>query len=219
MNRLTTVAVTLALLLAVPGVANAQTSSGEASPWEVGAAVGLGFNEPVQFFNGCGLSSSAGTLSLRGSYSVESWLRVGMVGSTHLEFPTENCAAPDGFRVPSTQREYPDRIRGESGYVTTEARAVIIPKGSVGSVQPFVIAGVGRVWGKDLHFPELGVGAAVPVGRLHLRFEALGRWLSVPYDVVRLGLTEDREVVELSRISLDEERFPLLFRVGVGWRP
>lgn len=219
MTRVYGITAVLASLLLVPAQAIAQASADEASRWELGAGIGLGANEPVQFFNGCGLSSSAGTISLRGSYSLNPWLRVGLAGSTHLEFPTEYCATPDGFRVPSTQREYPDRIRGESGYVTTEARAVVMPKGSVGSVQPFVIAGVGRIWGKDLHFPELGVGAAVPVGGLHLRFEALGRWLSVPYDVVGLGLTEDREVVELSRTSLDEERFPLLFRVGIGWRP
>lgn len=221
MRRFSTFAVLVASLLVQSGSVTAQGSTDEASPWEFGAGIGVGVNEPAEAFDRCGPSSTRGAVSLRGSYSVEPWLAVGVLASNHGEVGTETCLRPLPLTlsVPGTDKEYPDRIRGESGYVTTEARAVIIPRGSVGSVQPFVVAGVGRIWGKELHFPELGMGAAVPVGGLHLRFEALGRWLSVPYDVVRLGLTDEGEVVELSRTSLDEEHFPLLFRVGVGWRP
>ena len=178
-----------------------------------------GVKEPPEFFNDCHPSTTVGTISLRGSYSVESWLRVGVVGSTHSEFSAETCVLPDVERDRVTRTEYREGIQKGASYVSTEARAVIIPKGSVGTVQPFVLAGVGRIWDKEIHYPELGVGASVPVGGVHLRFEALGRWLSVPYDLVRYERNEERELVELSRTSLDEEHFPLLFRVGVGWRP
>lgn len=219
MRRFSTFAVILASLLLLSEPVTAQESADEASPWEFGAGLGVGVNEPAEAFDRCNPSSTRGAVTLRGSYSVEPWLAIGVQASSHGEIGTETCLLPDGVRVPGTQKEYPDGIRGGSGYKITEARAAIIPKGSVGRVQPFVIAGVGRIWGKELHYPELGVGAAVPVGGVHLRFEALGRWLSVPYDLVRRGLNEERGVVELSRVRLDEEHFPVLFRVGVGWRP
>lgn len=219
MTRFSGVTAILASLLFVPAQATAQGSANEASPWEFGAGIGVGVNEPAEAFDRCGPSSTRGAVSLRGSYSVEPWLAVGVLASNHGEVGTETCVLPGVVGVPGTEKEYPDGIRGGSGYVTTEARAVIMPRGSVGSFQPFVVAGVGRIWGKELHYPELGMGAAVPVGGLHLRFEALGRWLSVPYDLVRRGLSEERELVEISRTSLDEEHFPVLFRLGVGWRP
>lgn len=219
MRHLSVVPTVLASLLLVPALATAQDSSDDASPWEVGGGIGVGLNEPADAFDWCNPSGTRGAVSLRGSYAIEPWFRVGVVATGHSKLTTDNCILPNVYRAPGTHREYGEGIREGSGYVTTGARVVLEPGGSFGSVQPVVIAGVGRIWGKDLQFPELGVGADVPAGGIRFRFEALVRWLSVPYDLVRLGLTEERGAVELSRTPLDEEHFPLLFRASVGWRP
>lgn len=221
MSRLTAVPAVLAFLLLVPGAASAQTSSAEkGSPWEVGAGIGVGVNEPANAFDRCDPSSTRGTISLRGSYSVEPWLNVGVLGSGHADVGEDFCVFPTGrVERPGTQREYPDRIRGSSSYVSTEARIAVDLRRTVETVSPFVIAGVGRIWGKELHYPELGIGAEVPMGGISLRLEALGRWLSVPYDSVTTGYDDEGVLTELSRVRLDEDHFPVIFRLGVDWSP
>jgi len=203
--------------LMVPGRASGQSPADGASRWELGAGIGLGANEPASAFGHCGQSSRA-ELSVRGSYSLRPWLRVGFTAGAHSELG-EECLVLHDFAVPATRKEYPDEIRGSAAYATTGVRLVVTPYPWSEGVRPLFIAGVGRIWGKDLHYPELGLGAGLPIGGVRLRFEALGRWMSVPYDLVRVGGNVETGVIELSRTRLDEEHFPVLFRLGVSWRP
>ena len=202
----------------VPVPGSAQTTSAAPTPWEFGAGVGLGVNEPGEAFDDCNPSSTRGALFVRGSYDAAPWLRAEVTAGTHGQVGSELCLLPAGYPIPGTHREYPAEVQDGSEYVTTGARLVVAPISSPGSLRPLLFVGLGRIWGRDLHYPELGVGVELALGGLKLRGEALGRWLSVPYDRVRLERTGEGDVME-TRTRLDEDHFPILFRIGVGWRP
>lgn len=208
-------------LLLVPVHVAAQGSADEASPWEVGAGIGISVNEPAVFFKDCGPSRTVGRISLRGSYSVEPWLKTSLLGAGHLELYSDGCFTLPRYSTPGTytSRVYPDRISGSASYFATAARAAIDPLSSGTAIRPVLIVGLGRIWGKQLTYPTIGLGASVPVGELTIRVEALGRRLSVPYDSVTTRVSQEFEVSELSRIRRSEEHLPLLFRLGVAWRP
>lgn len=229
MRRLPVAAAVLLTMALAQSPANAQTPSDGPSPWEFGAGIGLGVNEPTEAYDdaldSCRPHGALPTISLSGGYSVLSWLRVGLRSSHHQDL-SRDCGfvTPDVGRGPGTytDREYPERILGGADYFATAGRVVVDPlrrTQGVRGVRPIFIAGVGRIWGKGLDYPELGLGALLPVGELTLHVEALGRRLLVPYDSVTTRVSQEFEVTELSRISLEEDHFPLLFRVGVGWRP
>lgn len=222
MKHFSVASAVLASLLFVPAQATAQASADEASPWELGASLGVGVNEPSEAFEACDSSSVREAVSLRGAYSARPWLDLELVGTGHADLGAGDCLdlhSPDVRVGPGTYtwREYPESVQGNSHYASTELRAVLDPTGAR-SFRPLLIAGVGRIWGKGLSFPTVGVGAQLPMGGISLRVEALGRWLSIPYDSVTASYPDEDGLTELSRVRLDEERFPLLFRAGLGWR-
>lgn len=226
MRRLPLATVALLAIGFVQSPGNAQAPSDGRSPWQLGAGIGLGANEPTEAFSesrdSCRPHGVLPAISLAGRHSVLSWLDVALTGSHHQDL-TRDCGfvTPDVARAPGTyaDREYPDRIRGGADYFATSGRILVDPFQRTDGVRPVFIAGIGRIWGKEINYPELGLGTVMPLGELTLRVAALGRRLTVPFDSVTTRVSQEFEVTELSRISLEEDHIPILFRIGVGWRP
>lgn len=195
---------TVLLLLLGAGPTDAQVS--EEGRFELGTAVGLTTNQPPAF-ESCGDVDIRGTVSLRGSYPVNRWLAAELQGTAyHSSAGAVRCARPTSA-LP--RRSYPFRVEGGS-YISTTARVVARRIGALGGLRPILAAGIGRIWSKELTYPEFGIGAEIPGDEVSLRVEAAGKWLSLPFDSV---------TVSGERIPRTDAHLPLLFRVGVGWRP
>lgn len=192
------------LLLLGAGPADAQVS--EEGRFEFGTAVGLTANQPPAF-EPCGDVDIRGTVSLRGSYPVNRWLEAELQGAAyHSSAGAFRCPRPTSS-LP--RRSYPLRVEGGS-YISTTARVVARPIAPSGGLRPILAGGIGRIWSKGLTYPEFGIGAEIPGDDVSLRVEAAGQWLSLPFDSV---------TVSGERIPRTDVHLPLLFRVGVGWRP
>ena len=207
--------------LAPPPLAAQLPSPGD-SPLEFGAALGVAVGQPAEAFGSCDPSGTRVTGSLSAGYSPLAWLAVELVGTGHGDMsetlcPVDESRAPRGPGVYSF-RQYPRRIRGEP-FFTTSVRVVLSALPAHRPVRPYLLAGAGRIWSKELGYPELGAGVSVTMGHFTLRAEAAGRRLSLPYDSVTIRVDENFEPSEVFRVGREEVFYPLHLRVGVGWRP
>lgn len=235
MTRFSVVSAVLAsLLFALAPAAMAQGSGDESSPWSFGAGIGLGVNEPTESFDEpfdhCAPTPLRPAGSLSVGYSALSWLDLRAAGSVHEDFEGDcplQASPPDHVSTETAGREYPGHIRDGPSYLATEVRLLVHAPRTSRSIRPVLLAGLGRIWDKRLSYPTLGLGAEVPMGAFDLRLVVTGRMLSVPYDRVTYeSVPDDRAtyepgpgVAERSRVRLSDEHFPVLFRIGLDWRP
>lgn len=194
------------IVLGLPGMATAQEP--ESSPLEFGVGAGVTLNQPIAFGQ-CTHVDARGLGSIRGVYSFNDWLSAELHGTYYLDFvPPPRCTSPNAHRR-GEPRSYPHRLDGGS-FPSSDARIVVTPFSELNGFRPILIGGVGRIWSKELTYPEFGVGVELPGDAVSLRVTATSQWLSLPFDSVTAGG---------ERIPRQESHFPLFLQAGLGWQP